>query len=253
MYAYIHIHIRLTQTYIHIHFLLFSSMDVNVRSVLALFRERGWMTVLNDDIIASVLFLGPCLIGFLCTVVAYLYAKAVDSNSINTLLLSFLGFYSGFFMCSTTVKIIASSVATVYVCWAEKPELFEVAHPELHMQLMGAWVGCYPTLAPRGEGAYDPNSYTAGIYIAPSADISAPSSYKPVAIRDDDDDVNGESAHGAGVSSRAERDPTGRSAAGVGSGLSTVNTLFGHLTGMVTGTSKPLAEDNEQDEETVEF
>jgi NhaP-type Na+/H+ and K+/H+ antiporter len=71
-------------------------------------------------------------VGIICMLVGYAYSKMVDVTAVNTTMLTSLGFFSGFLMFTLTMKVVSSAVATVYVCFAENPTIFEETHPALY-------------------------------------------------------------------------------------------------------------------------
>jgi hypothetical protein len=73
--------------------------------------------------------------GIICVLVAYAYSSAVGLTSVNTTLLTLLGFFVGFLMFLVTMKTISSAVSTVYVCFAERPDTFAVSKCKLQLWL----------------------------------------------------------------------------------------------------------------------
>ena len=91
-----------------------------------MFTERGFSILLNDDILSSILIIGNVLGGLIVMLLTFAYAKIVSVTSVNLSLLTSLGFCSGYLMFSLTMSVVSSAVAAVCVCYAEKPEIFEV-------------------------------------------------------------------------------------------------------------------------------
>lgn len=121
------------------------------RAAVNLFGKLGWTTIVNDDIIDSVLFFCHVLVGVLCSLTAGLYYQ-VHINSlghVNGLLLILLGYFSGHWTCNIVLKVISSAVATIYVNFAERPELFKASNPELFAELLDAWTKVYPKEVPK--------------------------------------------------------------------------------------------------------
>ena len=92
------------------------------RSAVAMFQERGWTAVINDELIDNVLSLGYMVVGLLCVMCALFYSNGVGLNGPNTALLCTLGFFSGHLMCTIALRVVSSAVATVYVCYGVHPE-----------------------------------------------------------------------------------------------------------------------------------
>ena len=114
------------------------------RSVVKMFSERGWTALVNDDIVDAVLALGNVIGGVLMMYVAYGYAQGVGLSGTNVTVTTLLGLFSGYLLFQIAVKVISSAVATVYVCFAERPDVFEATHPALHRELQDAWTVLYP-------------------------------------------------------------------------------------------------------------
>lgn len=93
---------------------------------MGLFRDRGWNAVINDDIIDYVLSLSHILIGILSSLLIFGYCHGQGISSVNTTLLLVMAYNCGHFMSTVTTNIISSAVATIFVCFAEKTELFQV-------------------------------------------------------------------------------------------------------------------------------
>ena len=97
------------------------------KSVMALFRGKGWLNVLiNDDIIDFVITVSNFAIGIVTMMSGYYFSYFMGLTGVNLTLLTTLGFLSGYFTSRTTLSIISAAVSTVYICFAEKPEIFKV-------------------------------------------------------------------------------------------------------------------------------
>ena len=96
------------------------------RAVVVMFTERGFSTLLSDNIIDCILLFGNTLGGVITMLLAFAYAKSVGVSVVNTSMLSSLGFFTGSLMFTLTMSVVSSAVAAVCVCFAEKPEIFEV-------------------------------------------------------------------------------------------------------------------------------
>jgi hypothetical protein len=109
-----------------------------------LFHERGWTAIVNDDICDIILCLGQGVVGILCMILALLLADHEDLCSINTMILSLYGFFTGWYCCKVSSKCIGSAVNTVYVCYAENPEALLTSHAALYHELCASWKKLYP-------------------------------------------------------------------------------------------------------------
>lgn len=121
------------------------------RAVVGLFRDRGWTAIVNDEITDTVLSLSHMVVGAVCLAVCHLYAKGVGLSSADSVLLSTFGALVGYLMCTVTMKVISSAVATTFVCYAESPEALLGAHPERYRELAAAWRKFYPDASPSDD------------------------------------------------------------------------------------------------------
>ena len=97
------------------------------KSVMALFRGKGWLNVLiNDDIIDFVITVSSFAIGIVTMMAGYYFSYFMGLTGVNLTLLTTLGFLTGYFTSRTTLSIISAAVSTVYICFAENPEIFKV-------------------------------------------------------------------------------------------------------------------------------
>lgn len=55
-----------------------------------------------------------------------------------------IGFFVGVGVSIIPLSVIDSSVATVFVCYAEDPAIFAQNRPELYQPLTQAWYDLYP-------------------------------------------------------------------------------------------------------------
>ena len=91
--------------------------------------ERGYSAVINDSIIDFVIIIGNIGGGTICMIIALLYCQAVRMSSFNTAMLVSLGAFTGYLLFSLSMEVVSSAVVAVYVCFAEKPALFQVILP----------------------------------------------------------------------------------------------------------------------------
>jgi hypothetical protein len=59
------------------------------------------------------------------------------------LYLALAGALLGYVICSLTLSVMDSGVATLFICFAEDPGQLEAARPELYSELRAAWVVRY--------------------------------------------------------------------------------------------------------------
>ena len=87
-------------------------------------------------------------LGLICAGVGVLIAETTDAvvfqNS--TAFLAILGLVIGIGVAVTPLAVIDSSVATIFVCFAEDPAAFQQSHPELYAPLVQEWHNLYPEI-----------------------------------------------------------------------------------------------------------
>lgn len=115
------------------------------KSVISLLRDRGVSLIVNDNILDAVFFLGHATVGILCSILALVYAYSTSLTHTNTTLLVCLGFLLGIGMCSICTSVVSAAADSVFICFAETPNVFEQCHPRLYAELSESWAKIYPT------------------------------------------------------------------------------------------------------------
>lgn len=104
---------------------------------MALFRDRGWTAIINDDIIDFIILLCSVTIGLVVMAVGYFVAghffpeHTTSATQWNYSFLMISGFFFGVLMSLATLKILSSAVTTIFVCFAENPDMFQVSDLDL--------------------------------------------------------------------------------------------------------------------------
>ena len=118
------------------------------KSVIELFKNRGWEAIIADDLVGNVLFLISLLVGLVMGGIGLLteeFGNLLDESAGNNRVIAFfLGFLVGLVITSILMSTIASGVNTVIVLFAEAPREFQANHPELSRQMIDAWNLVYP-------------------------------------------------------------------------------------------------------------
>ncbi|OQR81239.1 PNS1-like protein [Achlya hypogyna] len=117
-----------------------------------LFEKMGWSAVANDSLVDNVLLIGSAMVGLASAAAAYgVVTWDIKSNNelytqnlSNPAVLPVTGLLIGFSICYIIMAVINSSVATVFVLFAEDPHSLHHSHPELHDTLHEAWNEIYP-------------------------------------------------------------------------------------------------------------
>ncbi|ETN04721.1 hypothetical protein PPTG_14520 [Phytophthora nicotianae INRA-310] len=116
------------------------------KAVFELFKQRGFDAIINDDLIGNVLGFAALGVGLICAGAGALIAETTDAVSFqnSTATLAILGLVVGIGVAVTPLAVIDSSVATIFVCFAEDPAAFQRSHPELYAPLVQEWHNLYP-------------------------------------------------------------------------------------------------------------
>lgn len=116
------------------------------KAVFELFKQRGFDAIINDDLIGNVLGFAALGVGLICAGVGAIIAETFDALSFHnsTAFLAILGLVVGIGVAVTPLAVIDSSVATIFVCFAEDPAAFQLSHPELYAPLVQEWHNLYP-------------------------------------------------------------------------------------------------------------
>eukprot|EP00586_Coscinodiscus_wailesii_P013726 CAMPEP_0172494472 /NCGR_PEP_ID=MMETSP1066-20121228/48731_1 /TAXON_ID=671091 /ORGANISM="Coscinodiscus wailesii, Strain CCMP2513" /LENGTH=482 /DNA_ID=CAMNT_0013265467 /DNA_START=86 /DNA_END=1531 /DNA_ORIENTATION=+ len=123
------------------------------KNVMTLFEAKGFSTIITDDLVGNALTMICLGIGLVAGLVGIIPA-AGDKTMFagvppgSEIFIGFLiGFIVGVVISSITLGVVASSVNTVIVCYAEGPAEFQNNHPELSQEMKEAWQKAYPELA----------------------------------------------------------------------------------------------------------
>jgi len=121
------------------------------KSVFQLFRQRGFEAIINDDLIGGVLSMICLVVGLICAGLAVGFHYAFDTTNFDSapLFLGILGFFIGFGIALIPMSVIDSTVATIFVCFAEDPAAFQQTRPELYGPMVSAWYQLYPDIMGR--------------------------------------------------------------------------------------------------------
>lgn len=97
-----------------------------ISAVIKLFRSRGISAVINDSLIDSLMRLGQVVVGIVCLLISHWYSYFTGLDYASRTVLSLIAFIEGYILSSITLKVFASAVTTIYVCYAEDPLAFKV-------------------------------------------------------------------------------------------------------------------------------
>lgn len=120
------------------------------KNVITLFQNKGWTTIITDDLVENVLFMVSVGIG-LATGLVGLIIASIDKDIFAGIgvddagLVGFiLGLLVGFVLASILMSVVGSAVNTVIVCFAEAPNEFQANHPQLSNEMRSAWRQAWP-------------------------------------------------------------------------------------------------------------
>lgn len=120
------------------------------RKVVTLFQNRGWSTVISDDLVARALGWVALLIGGLTGCFGVLLASLKSSwveefgGSTSGTVAFVIPFLIGLALAFIMMGVVASAVDTIIVCFAEAPADGERNHPGLYASMLQAWREVYP-------------------------------------------------------------------------------------------------------------
>jgi hypothetical protein len=117
------------------------------RKATEVFETREWQGVVSDQLIDNILRLITTAItlgtGCLGLVVEEFDGYSFTNFQQPTFTAFMIGCYIGLVVSSVCLKVVASSVKTVYVCFALAPWKFQVNHPGLSKEMRDSWGGIW--------------------------------------------------------------------------------------------------------------
>lgn len=122
------------------------------KSVMELFQNRGWETIVNDNLVGNTLLLVSLMVADFMSAVGLGIEAQTDlfegfgGNA--DLVAFFLSFVVGLCITSVLLTNIGSSVNAVVVLYAEGPDEFQQNHPELSNKMRQIWNEVYPGSVP---------------------------------------------------------------------------------------------------------
>jgi hypothetical protein len=118
------------------------------KNVFTLFRNRGWMALITDCLVANTLLLFSLVVGSVVGCIALIVESTsdfFDDAGGNAKTYSFLlGFIVGVMICNIVMSTVGSAVNTVIVLFAEAPAEFQQNYPELSTKMRATWAEIFP-------------------------------------------------------------------------------------------------------------
>lgn len=136
--------------YVYVGLYGYSYLDAG-RNVITLFQNKGWTTIITDDLAENVLFMMSIVNALVTGLAGYIIAQ-LDQNIFANLGVDspagvgfMAGFLTGLIIASIMMSVVASAVNTSIVCFAEGPREFEANHPQLSNEMRNAWRLAWPS------------------------------------------------------------------------------------------------------------
>lgn len=123
------------------------------KSVMQLFKDRGWEAVIADDLVGIALFMTSLVVGLLAAGAGLVLIEVTDwwdvfievqGQPTAQIIAAILGLIIGLVICSILMGVIASSVNTTIVLFADAPAEFENHYPELSTEMREAYSKAHP-------------------------------------------------------------------------------------------------------------
>jgi hypothetical protein len=123
------------------------------KSVMQLFKDRGWEAVIADDLVGMALGMSSVVVGLITAGVGVLIVEVSPwwkefivamGDSSAKIIAAVLGFIIGLVLCSVVMSVIASSVNAAIVLFADAPAEFEQNYPELSSEMRQAYQIAHP-------------------------------------------------------------------------------------------------------------
>jgi hypothetical protein len=124
------------------------------KGVFGLFQEKGWSSIISDDLCDRVLALICAGVGLLTGLVGVMFAyldnshlKALDLGDYELIDAFLIGLVVGLVFCNILMSVVGAAVNCVIVCFADSPREFEANHPDLSAEMRQAWIMAWPEVA----------------------------------------------------------------------------------------------------------
>jgi hypothetical protein len=125
-------------------------------NVLTLFRERGWTTIINDNLTARVLGMLSFVVGLGTGVIAAVISLLAAMTSSSSMADGSVGAMAGgslvlavivgMILASIIFNVVNAATDTIIVLFAEAPTEFQQNHPVLAAEMNEAWLKAYPDM-----------------------------------------------------------------------------------------------------------
>jgi len=108
-----------------------------------LLKSRGLDAIINDDLISGVIIFGSLIGAMVVGAVGLIIGKYTYGYSENYGIFVLVGVLIGFAMIVSCMEVIESSVAALFVCYAEDPQALAETKPDVNARLTAAFSEFY--------------------------------------------------------------------------------------------------------------
>jgi hypothetical protein len=117
------------------------------KNVFALFRDRGWTTLISDALVGRMLLMMCFLVGIVNAVLVLILSLVLDHSEPQMAGVSALiALIVGIVLAARVFSILISCVDAVIVLYAEAPKEFHEMHPALALEMEAAWTMAWPDI-----------------------------------------------------------------------------------------------------------
>ena len=109
----------------------------------ALFQQRGWTAVINDDLVSTTLVVANFGVAAVSALAGGLASRTSSYVRISQVMM--LSFILGLLMAFTVTGVLMSAVRTIFVCYAKASDVIGRTRPESAKKLRTAWEKFHPT------------------------------------------------------------------------------------------------------------
>ena len=114
------------------------------KNVIALFRQRGWTTIISDSLVNRMLGMMCFCIGLINATIAALLTWMERSGAATIGLSALFALIVGILLSSLVFGVLVSAVDSIVVLYAEAPNELKENHPQLAQEMEVTWTQAWP-------------------------------------------------------------------------------------------------------------
>lgn len=122
------------------------------RSVISLFKQRGWVSIINDALADIVMVVMKVSVSLLSGLMGWWLVNHDDDIFVgigipedkDDVVGFVVGTLIGYILSSIMMELVGSAVSAVIVCFAEAPDVFNQNYKQLSEEMLDAWKKAYP-------------------------------------------------------------------------------------------------------------